>query len=143
MARIRPLIMAAALAVASAGPLLGREPARQASPSPPGPLQIQITSPLGRTGVAGAVRVVARVVAPPSASLSPVQFFIDGKLLGEDKDGPPYAVEWKDDNPFEARQIDRLGGFGWRLVVVETQDLECRSCGAIDNRFRITGKTSA
>ena len=103
-ARIRPLIIAA-LAVAGAGPLLGREPARQASSASSGPLQIQITSPLGRTGVAGAVRVVARVIAPASASLSPVQFFIDGKLLGEDKDGPPYAVEWKDDNPFEARQI--------------------------------------
>jgi Ca-activated chloride channel homolog len=103
-ARVRPLV-STALALACAAPLLGRELARQTVPASPGPLQIQITSPLGRTGVTGAVRVVARVVAPASASLSPVQFFIDGKLLGEDKDGPPYAVEWKDDNPFEARQI--------------------------------------
>ncbi len=68
-------------------------------------LAVQITSPLGRTGMVGTVRVVARVVTTDGAVLSPVQFFVDGKLLAEDKDGPPYAVEWKDDNPFEARQI--------------------------------------
>jgi Ca-activated chloride channel family protein len=68
-------------------------------------LSIRITSPLGRTGVSGAVRIVARVTATPSLVLSPVQFFVDGKLVGESKNGPPYAVEWLDDNPFDAREI--------------------------------------
>ncbi len=38
--------------------------------------------------------IVARITADPHATLSVVQFYVDGKLVGEDKDGPPYAVEW-------------------------------------------------
>jgi hypothetical protein len=34
-----------------------------------------------------------------------VRFFVDGKSIGEDTDGPPYAVEWVDENPFEKREI--------------------------------------
>ena len=79
------------------------QPQAEAPAAPAGPLTVQITSPLGRTGMTGPVRVVARVVAPKDATLSPVQFYIDGKLVGEDKDGPPYAIEWSDENPFEKR----------------------------------------
>jgi Ca-activated chloride channel family protein len=68
------------------------------------PLTVEITSPLGRTGLTGPIRIVARVTAPANAAISPVQFFVDGKLVGEDKDAP-YAVEWTDANPFEAREI--------------------------------------
>ena len=68
-------------------------------------LAIQITSPLGRTGMSGPVRIVARIAANPTATLSTVQFFVDGQLIGEDKDGPPYAIEWQDANPFEEREI--------------------------------------
>ena len=75
--------------------------ARQDTPK----LAIQITSPLGRTGMSGPVRLVARVTADTRTTLGPIRFFVDGKLVGEDKDGPPYAVEWTDDNPFETRQI--------------------------------------
>src|SRR5262245_56698956 len=72
------------------------------------PLTVRITSPLGRTGSYGAIRVVAQVrfkadvklPAPPT-----VRFFVDGKPIGEDTDGPPYAVEWIDENPFEKREI--------------------------------------
>jgi VWFA-related protein len=73
--------------------------------NPPKTLTVQITSPLGRTGVAGATRIVARVVAAPGTVLSAVQFFVDGKLIGEDKDGAPYAIEWVDENPFLPREI--------------------------------------
>ncbi len=66
---------------------------------------MQITSPLGRTGLTGATRIVARVAAPAGAVLSAVQFFVDGQLVGEDKDGAPYAVDWTDDNPFVPREI--------------------------------------
>src|SRR4029453_11078318 len=68
-------------------------------------LSIEITSPLGRTGISGAVRIVARVTAASQAVLSKVTFYLDGKPVGEDTDGPPYAVEWLDENPFEAREI--------------------------------------
>ena len=69
------------------------------------PLSIRITSPLGRTGVAGVVRIVAQVHAPPGAALNRVRFFVDNVLLGEVADGPPWAVEWADENPFEPREI--------------------------------------
>ena len=45
----------------------------------------------------------------PDAASAPVQFFVDDTLLGEDDDGPPYAVEWADENPFEPREISRRG----------------------------------
>lgn len=68
-------------------------------------LTIAITSPLGRSGLTGPIRIVARISAKPDTVLSPVQFFVDGTLVGEDKDGPPYAVNWIDANPFEPREI--------------------------------------
>ena len=68
-------------------------------------LTIAITSPLGRSGLTGPIRIVARISAKADAVLSPVQFFVDGTLVGEDKDGPPYAVQWVDANPFEPREI--------------------------------------
>ena len=66
---------------------------------------VRITSPLGRTGVTGAVRIVAQVVAGEPDGIVPVRFYVDGKLLGQDSDGPPYFVEWEDENPYEARDI--------------------------------------
>ena len=69
------------------------------------PLSVRITSPLGRLGVPGTVRIVAQIKADPDAVLSPVQFYVDGKLLSSVNGGPPYAVEWVDENPFEPREI--------------------------------------
>ena len=68
-------------------------------------LAIRITSPLGRTGISGPIRIVARVTGDPEATISPVQFYVDGKLIGEDDDGQPFAVEWVDENPFQPREI--------------------------------------
>jgi VWFA-related protein len=68
-------------------------------------LTVRITSPLGRTGTPERVRIVAQIHARPDAVLSPVQFYIDQVLLATDSDGPPYAVEWVDENPYEPRQI--------------------------------------
>jgi len=31
--------------------------------------------------------------------LGPVRFFVDQTYLGEDSEGPVYAIEWIDDNP--------------------------------------------
>jgi Ca-activated chloride channel family protein len=84
--------------------LLATGPVSTPQDAPP-PLTIAITSPLGRSGLTGPMRIVARVSARPEAVLSPVQFYVDGTLVGEDKDGPPYAVQWVDVNPFEPREI--------------------------------------
>jgi Ca-activated chloride channel family protein len=65
---------------------------------------IQITSPTGRSGLPGRVRIVARVTTD-SDVVPAVRFFVGDTLLAIDSDGPPYAVEWNDDNPFEARRI--------------------------------------
>ena len=77
--------------------------ARAADPA--SPVSIRITSPLGRTGAAGVVRIVAQVSGDASAPVSGVRFFVDNVLLAETRDGPPWAVEWSDENPFEPREI--------------------------------------
>jgi Ca-activated chloride channel family protein len=68
-------------------------------------LSVKITSPLGRTGLLERIRIVAQVQHRDGGELQPVRFFVDNTLLGEDTDGPPYAVEWTDANPFEKREI--------------------------------------
>ena len=68
-------------------------------------LSVRITSPLGRTGGVGAVRIVAQIQQPPGATLNPVRFYVDGTLFKTDDDGPPFAVEWTDENPFERREL--------------------------------------
>jgi Ca-activated chloride channel family protein len=79
--------------------------ATQNPPTAARPLTVQITSPLGRTGITGPTRIVARIASAPGTVLSAVQFFVDGKLVGEDKDGAPFAVDWVDENPFLPREI--------------------------------------
>lgn len=66
---------------------------------------VRITSPLGRTGVPGVIRVVAQVQTDADGGVVPVHFFVDGQPIGDDLDGPPYVVEWEDQNPYEAREI--------------------------------------
>jgi len=56
-------------------------------------------------GASTKVRFVAQVHAAPEIVLQPVRFYVDGALLGTDEDGPPYAVEWLDENPFERREL--------------------------------------
>jgi VWFA-related protein len=78
---------------------------QDAPPSPhggPAP-NVKITSPLGRTGAPATVRIVAQIQAP-SESLQ-VRFLVDGTLVGTVDSGPPYAVTWSDENPFEPREI--------------------------------------
>jgi Ca-activated chloride channel family protein len=101
---------------------------QDAPDAPPPSLIVEITSPLGRTGMVGPVRIVARISSDSKASLSPVQFYVDDQLVGEDKDGPPYAVEWVDSNPFLPRSIvvqvaDSLGGTAKDTVDLKAQEL--------------------
>ena len=67
-------------------------------------LSVQITSPLGRTGIPGTIRIVARVRNPGEHPVL-VRFFVDDVMLGELSDGPPYALAWVDENPFETANI--------------------------------------
>jgi len=73
-------------------------------PQPVAPLGVRITSPLGRTGVPGIVRIVAQI-RTENTIVKGVRFFVDGKLLKESAEGPPYATEWDDDNPFAQTEI--------------------------------------
>ncbi|HEX6211072.1 MAG TPA: VWA domain-containing protein [Methylomirabilota bacterium] len=96
---------AAVLAAAACATLAGSSPGTAVQAADRSELAVRITSPLGRTGTSGAIRIVAQVQAPPEIAVSPVRFYVDNVLLGEDPVGPPYAVEWTDENPFEAREI--------------------------------------
>ena len=94
---------------------------------PAGP-SVRITSPLGRSGTPGSIRIVAQIQGERGVELGPVQFFIDGRLLSTDTDGAPYAVEWVDENPFEPREIavavsDALGREVRDRVVLEPFDI--------------------
>lgn len=71
----------------------------------PAPLSVRITSPHGRLPSTGPIRIVARVRAPEGAAITNVSFYLDDVLLGEDREGPAYAVEWMDDNPFLPHDI--------------------------------------
>ena len=89
---------------------------------------VRITSPLGRSGVPGSIRIVAQIRAAAGAELGPVRFLIDGQLFRTDTDGAPYAVEWVDENPFERREItvavaDALGNEATDRVVLEPFDI--------------------
>ena len=80
-------------------------PPRLFAAGPATSLAVRITSPLGRTGLTGPVRLVAQVQHRDKAHLTPLKFYIDNKLFGAAETGPPYSVEWIDDNPFEPHEI--------------------------------------
>jgi Ca-activated chloride channel family protein len=89
---------------------------------------VRITSPLGRTGGTGSIRIVAQIQPAPNSVLGPVRFYVDGTLYKTDEDGPPYAVEWVDENPFEPRELavevsDNLGSTGRDAVKLQAFEL--------------------
>jgi len=93
-----------------------------------GSLTVKITSPLGRLGTSGKVRIVAQIHATSDATLKPVRFLVDGKLLGTDDDGSPYAVDWFDENPYERRELvveveDSVGRSARDVLVLEPFEL--------------------
>jgi Ca-activated chloride channel homolog len=121
------------------------------------PHAIQITSPLGRTGLPGTVRIVARVAAPEGGSVPrAVRFYVNGALIGTDIDGPPYVAEWQDENPFEvctlAVEVDDAVGQPMRdtvelapLTILETSDVTSVGVDAAvqDGRGRYVGGLDA
>lgn len=80
-------------------------PGTQSAPLP----VLRITSPLGRTGAPATVRIVAQIQWPAEGESHQhpfqVRFLVDGNLIGTVDSGPPYAVTWTDENPFEPREI--------------------------------------
>lgn len=80
-------------------------PAVRAGRQTAAPLAVHITSPLGRIGASGTVRIVAQVKSADEKLVPTVKFFVDDKLIKQDDDGPPYATDWIDDNQLEERKI--------------------------------------
>jgi VWFA-related protein len=97
------LLVSAMLAV----PARNEARAWRAPDAAPGrsPVAVRITSPLGRLGLPGTIRIVAQVMHPPDVPVGPVRFYVNDALVGDDAEGPTYAVEWMDANPFEATRI--------------------------------------
>jgi Ca-activated chloride channel homolog len=91
--------------VLTAGASAAASPGAIAAINPNVPLSVRITSPLGRLGLPGTIRIVAQVTHPPEIALGAVKFYVNEKLVGDDAVGPPYAVEWTDENPFELTRI--------------------------------------
>lgn len=85
---------------------------------------VRITSPLGRTGISGTIRIVAQVATSVSGGIVPVRFFVDDKLIGEDRDGPPYFAEWIDENPYEPREVRAEVDDGSGTILVDRVKLE-------------------
>lgn len=46
-----------------------------------------------------------QVSSAEKAPITAVRFFVDDKLLGESRVGPPWGIDWTDENPFEPREI--------------------------------------
>jgi len=103
----------------------GRWTTLHAAGDPDSPqLSVRITSPLGRTGLPGVIRIVAQVSHLSNVALAPVRFFVNDVPAGDDAEGPPYAVEWTDGNPFEPTRIrveasDALGNTASDAIELE------------------------
>lgn len=116
--------LAVCVATVMAAPPAG---AQNGSPDPAAstiPLSVRITSPLGRTGLPGTIRIVAQVAQPPAVAVGPVRFYVNDAPVGEAAAGPPFAVEWADENPFEQTTIsvevsDALGRTATDRVVLD------------------------
>jgi VWFA-related protein len=94
----------------------------------PAGLAVRITSPLGRSSTPTALRIVAQIQKEAGRSVKEVRFSVDGALLRAVVDGPPYAVEWVDANPFERREIvveaeDDLGEVSRDTVVLQPYEI--------------------
>jgi VWFA-related protein len=105
------LVLAACITAASGHVSLG---AQTAAPT------LKITSPLGRTGLPGTIRIVARLDGEQQSEPPHVSFYIDKLHLADDADGPPYEALWSDDNPFEPREISVRAEFASGAVLTDT-----------------------
>ena len=91
-------------------------------------LHVRITSPLGRTGSVGVVRIVAQIDRQPDGDVGAVRFFVNGTLLRTITSGPPYAAEWLDADPFDRCELaveaeDSQGRKGRASIVLEPYEV--------------------
>ena len=86
--------------------------------------ELRITSPLGRTGLPGTIRIVARLDHLDARKPVAVQFFVDGQLLATDTDGPPFDAQWIDENPFERRELTARAEVTGDATLTDTVVLE-------------------
>jgi VWFA-related protein len=122
--RLLPWTLLAALAAALAAAAAVSQTGVAAAGAGQSGLSVRITSPLGRMGQPGSVRIVGQIRPAPGRSVAAVRFSVDGTLLGSVTSGPPYAIEWTDENPFQRREIvveaeDNDGGTGRDRIVLE------------------------
>ena len=68
-------------------------------------LSVRITSPFGSNWSARNGPDRRAGASPPDVVPGQVRFYVDQRLLGTVTNGPPYATEWVDENPFERREI--------------------------------------
>ena len=127
LAALAVLLVGGVLAAQQGGPRGGVE-----TPADHNAVAIRITSPLGRTGVATKVRIVAQVQVPAGHVLSKLSFFVDGELVGTTDPEPYSSVDWTDVNPFERREI-----------VVQANDASGRAVrdAVVLPPFEVTDKT--
>ena len=85
---------------------------------------LRITSPVGRTGLTGTIRIVVRLEGDQPVASPKVEFYIDKLHLSDDGDGPPYEALWNDDNPFERREIAVRAELPEGVVLTDTVTLE-------------------
>jgi VWFA-related protein len=83
-------------------------------------LSLRITSPLGRTGLPGTIRVVARLDGIPLTVPVTMRFYVDKVLLASDVDGPPFEALWVDENPFEERELTAQAEIGGDVTLADT-----------------------
>ena len=101
-------VLLACLSVLAVTGFPGRTTAPEPHDDPGEAISVRITSPQGRLASSGPIRIVAQATAPRSVRISKVSFFVGDAVVGEDTDGPLYAVEWVDENPFDEIRIRAL-----------------------------------
>ena len=115
-------------AAAAATLLLMLWPASHAGAGQEPEKPIRITSPHGRLPATGPIRLVAQSPDDPKTPIVLVRFYVDEVFVGDDAQGPVYAVEWKDENPFKAvviraEALDQAGEAASDSVTLPAMDL--------------------
>ena len=79
------------------------------APAAAGDISVRITSPLGRTGTPGTIRIVAQVKPQKGQAIAEVRFSVDGKPQGSVTAGPPYVGRMDRRQPVRAPGHRRRG----------------------------------
>jgi hypothetical protein len=88
---------------------------------------VRLTSPLGRTGVSGTLRIVAQVVTAAPGGVAAGAFLRRRQAARRRPRWPPYFVEWNDENPTRrgtfVSKVDDAGGVILDKVRLEPLEL--------------------